>query len=111
MVKYFKISLLCQTHRFSADETFVHPQNHYFTFTCPMVKSILRDQTCLKRPHIHGRSISQYNLICHQTPSVLKDHIFMASWVVFQDGFYCITKIEHLEMSNNTCMPTRHNAS
>ncbi len=32
----------------------------------------------------------QYNWTCHQRLPVLRDHIFKANRVVFQDSFYCI---------------------
>ncbi len=49
------------------------------------------ETTYLKGPHIPGRRSCIYmNGTCHQIPPVLRDHLFMANGVVFQDKFYCI---------------------
>ncbi len=59
------------------------------------VKSVLRDH-CHERPtvltdhkFVAERPTFQYNWTCHQRPPVLTDHIFLANGVVFQDRFYC----------------------
>ncbi len=47
------------------------------------VKHVLRDHALL------AEHTFQYNWTCHQRPPVLRDHIFVANGVVFQDRFYC----------------------
>ncbi len=51
-------------------------------------------ETTALRDHLSGRTTSFWQKLIHfsvnEPVTVLRDHIFMANGVVFQDGFYCI---------------------
>ncbi len=60
-----------------------------YSETC-IERPLPRETTCLEGPHTPGRkSAFQCNSTCHQRPPVLRDHIFVANGVVFQERFYC----------------------
>ncbi len=64
-------------------------------------RPLLPCQTCFER--IPGKSHTlQCKWIYHQKSPVLRDHIFMANGVVFQDNFYCTfgpKNIYHFQLS------------
>ncbi len=60
----------------------------------PVLRDHCHETTCLERTHF-WQDLHFNITIWHQRPPVLRDHFIVATWVVFQDGFYCNTKASY----------------
>ena len=63
----------------------------YIQWHLPWETTAMRDHLSWKTTHSRQNDLN-FSIAepeCHQRPPVLRDHIFVANWVVFQDRFYC----------------------
>ena len=64
-----------------------------YSETC-LERPLPLETTCFEGAHIPAEGPTfQCNWTCHQRPPVLRDHIFMAIRVVFQDRFHCSVRV------------------